>query len=111
MVLPPLDQGCSGCCNCFSRASLIIDAMFTLRRTWPRPAKDWSVFEDGRPIGCIYQDDTAPLPDPPWFWSLNGEAKTYQIGLTASGRAATFHDAKVEFRGAYERWLSWRALG
>jgi hypothetical protein len=83
-----------------------------LRRTWPRPAKDWSVFEDGMPIGYVYADDIAPLPEARWFWALNGEAgKAYQIGLTASGRATTFHDAKVEFRGAYERWRSWRALG
>jgi hypothetical protein len=83
----------------------------TVRRTWPRPSKDWSVFDDNAPIGYIYNDDTAQMAESRWCWALDTMArKAYRIGFRATGHSATFHDAKAEFRGAYERYLSWKEL-
>jgi hypothetical protein len=78
----------------------------TLRPTWPGSAgTDWTIFDNGQPVGRIYIDHGAPTP---WLWCLNETAgKAHQVGIRGSGRAEKLGEAKVAFQAAYDRWLAW----
>jgi hypothetical protein len=37
--------------------------------------QDWTIFDDGKPVGRIYEDTSASTPeDMRWFWSI----RTYE---------------------------------
>jgi hypothetical protein len=78
----------------------------TLRPTGLAPAdadrQDWIVYEDGRPIGRIYEDTfISTPPDMRWFWSITEMVRV--PGEVAHGHAATLDEAKTKFRTAWEK--------
>ena len=68
---------------------------------------DCVVYDDGRPIGRIYEDRHA-LPDLRWYWSLT-VLGAWQSGPT-SGRAPTLDEAKAQFHANFKKWLVWAKL-
>jgi hypothetical protein len=62
---------------------------------------DYTVTEDGRAIGRIYEDRHT-LPELRWFWSITIYVDP-KLGITTSGRAATIERAKEQFRQSWER--------
>ena len=80
----------------------------TLRRTKIRQAPvfevgDFTVYDDGRPVGRIYQKHAPASPDLTWFWSI-----TEYVERT-SGMAETLDAAKTAFRDCYDKWRAWAA--
>jgi hypothetical protein len=74
--------------------------MLTLRPTGLSPPiyqdqLDYEIFEDGRPIGRMYEDRHA-LPDLRWFWSI-----TVFVGDRAGDLAPTLELVKAQF---VENW-------
>ena len=68
---------------------------------------DCVVYDDGRPIGRIYEDRHA-LPELRWFWSLT-VLGAWQSGPT-SGRVPTLEEAKAQLRANFKQWLVWSKL-
>jgi len=68
-------------------------------------AKDWSIHDDGREIGRLYEDLTASRPAIGWFWSITvmGPARRR---VKTDGRASTLEEAKAQFAAAWTtlRW-------
>jgi hypothetical protein len=81
----------------------------TLHRTWPdrpRPKDDWEIFDDGVPVGRIYENEASPNPASRWYWTLNGAAGgAWRHGIRGGGLAPTLNDAKTAWREAYDNWL------
>jgi hypothetical protein len=80
--------------------------MLTLRPTGPSPLiyqdqLDYEIFEDGRPIGRMYEDRHA-LPDLRWFWSITVFVGD-QPGVTTNGRAPILEEAKARFLANWKR--------
>jgi hypothetical protein len=69
--------------------------------------KDYSVFEDGAEIGCIYEQRPPAPPDAAWFWSIIGRGPG-RGRVKTDGRAPTFEDAKAEFAAS---WEAFKAVG
>ena len=83
----------------------------TLRRTKIRQAPvfevgDFTVYDDGRPVGRIYQKHAPASPDLTWFWSIT-EYVEPRSGLRTSGMAETLDAAKAAFRDSYDKWRAW----
>ena len=55
---------------------------------------DYTVFEDGRPIGRMYEDRHAP-PELRWFWSITVYVDP-KLGIRTDGRTTTLK--RDEFR-------------
>jgi hypothetical protein len=77
----------------------------TLRPTGLAPAdadrQDWIVYEDGRPIGRIYEDASAGTPlELRWFWSIT---EIVPASSATHGHAATREQAMAKFRAAWEK--------
>ena len=56
--------------------------------------KDYTVFENGRPIGRLYEDNET-LPELRWFWSIT-EFVDRRVGAMTHGRVPPFEDAKAQ---------------
>jgi hypothetical protein len=65
------------------------------------PFTDWSVLEDGQEVGHIYKQHAPAAPELVWFWAIT-EMVPNQTGSVTCGHAATFDDAKAQFR---EQWF------
>ena len=70
----------------------------TLRRTLLSPAhadrQDWTVLDDGREVGRIYEDRSESTPpDLRWFWSVTVYVPP-SLGVRTSDRAATFEQGQ-----------------
>jgi hypothetical protein len=63
---------------------------------------EYTVLENGRSIGRIFQRDT--VPELRWFWSLT-TIGAYQPGIHTHGRASTIEAATADFQANYQRWL------
>jgi hypothetical protein len=57
---------------------------------------DFAVYEDGEPIGRIYEQHAPAFPDQAWFWSITAYVDP-ALGSVTSGRAASLDDAKAAF--------------
>ena len=79
--------------------------VLVLRQTVASPAyadrADWTVVEDGRPVGRIYEDRHA-APDLKWVWSVTVYVHPMRKIVTA-GNAPTLDEAKAAFRTSWER--------
>ena len=64
----------------------------------------YDVVEDGDCIGRVYEVDAPPSPDMAWFWTITALTPNLRVVLT-SGHAATFEDAKAQFRDHW--WRAW----
>jgi hypothetical protein len=65
---------------------------------------DWTIFDDGKPVGRIYEDTSASTSaDLRWCWSI----RTYPDypGIRTSGRVPTLGQAKAEW---LHSWTAWR---
>ena len=72
--------------------------------------QDWTIFEDGRPVGRIYEDATAGTPaDLRWFWSIIVYVNP-RAGIVTSGKVPTLDEAKAQFEASWRRWLAWTNL-
>ncbi len=68
---------------------------------------DCVVYDDGRPIGRIYEDRHT-LPELRWYWSIT-VLGAWQSGPT-SGRAPSLEEAKAGFQANFKKWLVWAKL-
>jgi hypothetical protein len=90
------------------RPALICGGMLTLRPTRLDTSpvyahlKDYTVFEDGTPIGRIYEQRPPAPPDARWLWSVFHSVPGRRRPLKMDGRAASFEDAKAQFAAAWE---------
>ena len=67
--------------------------------------QDWTIFEDGKAVGRIYEDASASAPaDLRWFWSVIVYVDP-RAGVRTSGKVAALDEAKAEFEAAWRRWL------
>jgi hypothetical protein len=64
---------------------------------------DYTVFEDGREIGRMYEDRYRP-PKLRWFWSITVYVHP-KLGLAINGRASSLEEAKAQFLSS---WISVR---
>jgi hypothetical protein len=62
---------------------------------------DYTVFEEGRPIGQMYEDRHAPA-ELRWSWSITVPVDP-QPGIRMDGRTTTLDHAKEQFRRSWER--------
>jgi hypothetical protein len=68
--------------------------------------QDWTIFDDGKPVGRIYENAGASRPaDLRWFWSVTVYVDP-MAGITTSGNVPTLERAKAEFQ---RNWM--RAAG
>ena len=67
---------------------------------------DYTVFEDGRAIGRMYEDKQT-RPELRWFWSITVYVDP-MLGIDTHGRTATLNEAKERFRVS---WLRCRTAG
>jgi hypothetical protein len=65
--------------------------------------QDWTVLDEGQPVGRIYEDTSAGTPDRRWTWSITVYVWP-DAGITTSGKAATLDQAKAEFQ---RNWIAW----
>jgi hypothetical protein len=68
---------------------------------------DCIVYDDGRPIGRIYEDRNA-LPHLRCYWSLT-VLGAWQSG-PSNGRVPTLEQAKAELQANFKKWLVWSRL-
>ena len=69
---------------------------------------DCVVYDDGRPIGRIY-DDRHALPELRWYWSLTLLGAGH-AGIPHNGRVPTLEEAKAQLQASFKRWLVWSKL-
>jgi hypothetical protein len=62
---------------------------------------DYTVTENGRAIGRIYEDRHS-RPELRWFWSIAIFVNP-MLGIVTNGRTATIKQAKEQFRNSWER--------
>ena len=66
--------------------------------------QDWTICDDGVPVGRIYEDTSASAPDDMrWTWSITVYVWP-DAGIATSGKAATLDQAKAEFQ---RNWIAW----
>ena len=66
---------------------------------------DHSVMIDGLMAGRIMLRP-ASFGVSRWFWTVTGPAMV-QAGLASSGETETLDEARLAFREAFDRWLTW----
>jgi hypothetical protein len=87
----------------------------TLRTTGPSPSayqsqKDYTVFQDSRPIGRLYEDPAAGARhEVRWFWSITAVVDA-RAGVRTDGYTASFEEAKAHFQENWERWKAWAKI-
>jgi hypothetical protein len=65
--------------------------------------QDWTIFDNGQPVGRIYEDASASTSDDRrWFWSITVYVRP-DAGIVTSGKAATLDQAKAEFQ---RNWIN-----
>jgi hypothetical protein len=62
---------------------------------------DYTVIEDGREIGRMYEDRHG-RPELRWFWSITVYVDP-KLGIRMDGRTTTLENAKEQFRRSWER--------
>jgi hypothetical protein len=72
-----------------------------LSSTVYKDQRDYTVFEDSRAIGRMYEDLHAP-PELRWFWSITVYVDP-KLGIRMDGRTTTLDHAKEQFRRSWER--------
>jgi hypothetical protein len=66
--------------------------------------QDWTVLDEGHPVGRIYEDTSPSTPDDlRWFWAITVYVWP-DAGIATSGKAATLDQAKAEFQ---RNWIAW----
>ena len=69
--------------------------------------QDWTIFDDGKPVGRIYEDASASTPaELRWFWSITVYVDP-MAGIVTSGKVPTLDAAKAQFEASWRRWLDW----
>ena len=69
--------------------------------------QDWTIFDDGEPVGRIYEDASAGTPaELRWFWSVTVYVDP-RAGIVTSGKVPTLDAAKAQFEASWRRWLDW----
>ena len=63
--------------------------------------EDWIVFADGKTVGRIYQDASAPA-ELRWFWTITVYVHP-DAGIITSGKAPTLERAKQAFLRSWKR--------
>src|SRR5205823_14459838 len=66
-----------------------------------REQRDYTVIEDGRAIGRMYEDWHA-LPEMRWFWSITVFVG-YRPGVTTNGRVPTLEKAKARLLSYWQK--------
>jgi hypothetical protein len=75
-----------------------------------RDRQDWTILDEGEPVGRIYEDASASTPaDMRWTWSITVYVWP-DAGIATSGKAPTLAEAKAQFKTAWRRWLAWANL-
>ena len=65
--------------------------------------QDWTVFDDGEPVGRIYEDASASTPEElRWLWSIVIYAPP-TAGIVISGKAPTLEVAKAALEASWRR--------
>jgi hypothetical protein len=69
---------------------------------------DYSVYDDGREIGRIYEVHAPTRPEAAWTWSIivMGKARGH---VMTDGNAPTFDEVKRQFAECWERFKAWSA--
>jgi hypothetical protein len=66
--------------------------------------QDWTIFDDGKPGGRIYEDAALSTPaELRWFWSITVYVDP-KAGIVTSGKAPTLDWAKIDWLGS---WMAW----
>ena len=69
--------------------------------------QDWTIFDDGKPVGRVYEDAGASTPaELRWFWSITVYVDP-MAGIVTSGKVPTLDAAKAQFEASWRRWLDW----
>jgi hypothetical protein len=63
---------------------------------------DWSVVDDDKVVGRIYEDTVVASADLRWFWTIFVSRSGPRRPVTTDGRAPTLDDARAQFRAAWE---------
>ena len=72
--------------------------------------KDYTVFQDSRPIGRLYEDPAAGTHhELQWFWSITVVVDA-RAGVRTDGWTASFEEAKAHFQENWERWKAWAKI-
>jgi hypothetical protein len=72
--------------------------------------QDWTIHDDGQPVGRIYEDASAGTPaEQRWFWSVTVYVDP-KSSIITSGKVPTLDEAKAQFETAWRRWLAWANL-
>jgi hypothetical protein len=72
--------------------------------------KDYTVFQDTRPIGRLYEGAaTGTRHQVRWFWSIT-VVIDLRAGVRTNGGAASFEDAKTHFQENWEKWKVWAKI-
>jgi hypothetical protein len=65
--------------------------------------QDWAIFDDGKPVGRIYEDAPASTPvELRWFWPIVVWVPP-AAGIVTSGEVPTLDEAKTQFKAAWRR--------
>jgi hypothetical protein len=60
--------------------------------------QDWTIFDDGAPVGRIYENAGASTPaDLRWFWSITVYVHP-RAGIVTNGKVPTLDEAKSSSR-------------
>jgi hypothetical protein len=70
--------------------------------------EDWTVLDDGRPVGRIYERRAPASATQTWHWSIT-EYVEPRAGLRTSGTSSTLNEAKAAFKASWLRWRAWAA--
>ena len=65
---------------------------------------DYIVYDDGKPVGRIYEDRCA-WPELKWFWSITAFVPL-SLGTKTNSRTSTIESAKAEFKASWEQCRS-----
>lgn len=66
--------------------------------------QDWTIFDDGNPVGRIYEDTSARTSaDLRWFWSITVYVDP-NAGITTRGRVPTLGQAKADWTRSWTAW-------
>jgi hypothetical protein len=71
-------------------------------------AEDYTVRDDGEPVGRLYKVHAPARPELAWSWSITVYVDP-RAEVTTSGTVADFADAKASFRTSWRKWLAWKA--
>jgi hypothetical protein len=63
---------------------------------------DWSVVDDDKVVGRIYEDTVVASADMRWFWTIFVSRPGPRQPVTTDGRARTLDEARAQFRAAWE---------